>query len=121
MTINPFTVYLIMQADRAVYTCQAILIGFIILVVIAICGSPILMEDDIVEAILKRIPKKTLVFLFTFALTGWTLIPSTKALCAMVVVPAIVNSQAVQKDFPELYDLAMSKLKEQLKPKIEGK
>jgi len=48
-----------------------------------------------------------------------TLMPSTKTLCAMFVVPAIVNSQAVQKDFPELYALAVEKLKSQLTPELE--
>jgi len=47
-------------------------------------------------------------------------LPSTSTLCAAYVIPAVANSQAVQKDFPELYDLAISRLKDQLKPVTEA-
>ena len=47
--------------------------------------------------------------------------PSTRTLAAMYIVPAIANSKAIQKDFPELYDLAIGKLKEQLAPAVEKK
>ena len=53
-----------------------------------------------------------------------TAIPSTKTLCMMYALPAIVNSKVVQNDFPELYDIALQatkeKLQEMVKP-VEGK
>lgn len=48
-------------------------------------------------------------------------LPDTKTLCIAYVVPTLANSQAIQKDFPELYDLAISKLKEQLGAPVEKK
>lgn len=45
-----------------------------------------------------------------FALT-----PSTKQMAAILVVPKIVNSEAIQKDVPELFDLAIEWSKDRLK------
>lgn len=62
------------------------------------------------------LPKRTVICVAVFSFLAAVLMPSTKTLCAVVVVPAIANSEAVQKDFPELYTLAVEKLKEQLAP-----
>ena len=43
-----------------------------------------------------------------------TAIPSTQTLCVMYALPAIVNSKAVQTDFPELYDIALQATKAKL-------
>ena len=43
-----------------------------------------------------------------------TAIPSTKTLCMMYALPAIVNSKVVQNDFPELYDIALQATKAKL-------
>lgn len=40
--------------------------------------------------------------------------PSTKQLAAIVVVPKLVNSEVIQKDIPELYELALDWTKKQL-------
>jgi hypothetical protein len=45
------------------------------------------------------------------------LIPSSKTIAIMVVLPAIVNSEPIQQDLPELYRIAVDALKEQLQPK----
>jgi hypothetical protein len=42
-------------------------------------------------------------------------IPSTKNYAVIKVLPKVVNSEAVQKDIPELYDLAIKYLKKELK------
>lgn len=47
----------------------------------------------------------------------WTLTPNTKTLAAMYVVPSIVNSKAIQQDVPEIYNLAIEKLKETINTK----
>ena len=41
--------------------------------------------------------------------------PSTKNYPVIKVLPKVVNSEAVQKDIPELYDLAINYLKKELK------
>ena len=45
---------------------------------------------------------------------GAILTPSTKQMAAIIVVPKIVNSTAVQKDIPELYSLGVEWLKDKL-------
>lgn len=48
---------------------------------------------------------------------GAILTPSTKEMAAIIMVPKIVNSTAVQKDVPELYSLGVEWLKEKLTTK----
>ncbi len=43
------------------------------------------------------------------------LTPSSTTFAAMVIIPEIIESKAIQKDLPELYDAAVNKLKEELK------
>ena len=40
--------------------------------------------------------------------------PSTKEMAAIIIVPKIANSTAVQKDVPELYNLGVEWLKDKL-------
>lgn len=40
--------------------------------------------------------------------------PSSKTIAMMVAIPAITNSEPIQKDLPELYQLAKEALKEQI-------
>lgn len=43
-----------------------------------------------------------------------TFTPNSKEFAMMYVLPKVINSQCIQKDFPELYDLAMKAIKEKL-------
>ncbi len=49
------------------------------------------------------------------------LVPNSKTIATMVVLPAIVNSQPIQKDLPEIYDIAIKALKEKLGAEEEKK
>ena len=50
-----------------------------------------------------------------------TLVPSSKEMAMIYVVPSIAESQAVKQDIPELYDLSVGALKDWLKSnKKEG-
>ena len=54
-------------------------------------------------------------FVMGFAtLTVSVLVPSSKTIAAMVVIPAIAQSDAIKRDLPEIYSAAVSKLKEEL-------
>lgn len=44
------------------------------------------------------------------------MLPSSSTFAAMVVVPKIAQSEAIQKDLPELYSAAVEKLKKELTP-----
>ena len=48
------------------------------------------------------------------ALTVTVLAPSSKTIAAMVVIPAIANSDAIKRDLPDIYNAAVNKLKEEL-------
>lgn len=110
MTLTPFTVYLIMQADNV---C-GLFVGLTILSGSAglILGIARAAEDYIA----KTRVYVTVATIFVIGLLGIAAMPSTKTLAAMFVVPALANSDFIKKDAPELYDLAIGKLKEQLKP-----
>lgn len=45
------------------------------------------------------------------------LIPSSKTIALMYVLPEIANSKVMQQDVPELYDMAVKALKDQLSSK----
>ena len=50
-------------------------------------------------------------------LTAWALMPSSKTIAAMVIAPAIANSEVIKRDIPDIYEAAISKLKEALTTK----
>ena len=54
---------------------------------------------------------KPLVPLFLLMFTASWLVPSTKTLAAMLVLPAIVNNETVQEDASEIYGLALEGLR----------
>lgn len=51
------------------------------------------------------------------AATLATLLPSSKTIALMYVLPEIANSKVMQQDVPELYDMAVKALKDQLSSK----
>lgn len=57
---------------------------------------------------------RRLVGLFVFSLVATVLLPSSKTIAIMAVAPAIVNSEPLQKDVPELYKLGLDALKQKL-------
>lgn len=49
-----------------------------------------------------------------------TLTPSSKNLALIYVLPRIADSKVIQKDLPELYDIAISSLKNKLTNTVES-
>ena len=47
------------------------------------------------------------------------LMPSSKTIAIMVIAPAIINSEPIQKDLPELYDMALDAINSNLYPEPE--
>lgn len=131
MAVSPFTVYLWQQADSFV-TLFKVSSGFlglisVILLVVSIAMSETSIykskerNNEITAAANRFFKTKFLPCLasFLFCLLLATAVPSTKTIAVMYAVPAIVNSKPVQQDLPELYDMAVKSLKEQLAPKQE--
>lgn len=57
------------------------------------------------------------VSIFTGAVRTFT--PSGNTFAAMIILPEIAKSEAIQKDLPEIYSAAVDRLKESLKPDAE--
>lgn len=119
MTISPFELYMILKLDdiRDLFTvlatplwpfCILSAIGFIIWLIVSIPER----DNDDVQT-LGRVIKKTVLVSFGALFVVMLLqavIPTTRQMAAILVVPAIVNSEFMQKDLPadlrEIYTLA---------------
>ena len=58
--------------------------------------------------------RKSLIVTGAIALLVGVFLPNSKTIAVMVVVPALVESKAIQKDLPELYDMGIKALKSSL-------
>lgn len=138
--MTPFTIYLWQQADSldnpfiifGVISTIAAVVTFAVQKALEVslkdslegCSaydSPHFKERfDKTHEMLSSAKKKWKQFT-TFAVFCWllvALIPSSKTIAMMVAIPAIANSEPIQKDLPELYQLAKDALKEQI---VSGK
>lgn len=119
MTISPFELYMILKLDDicdlftilAIPLCLFCILSAIGLAIWLIAGIPERDNDDIQT--LGRVIKKTVLVslgaLFVVLLLQ-AAIPTTRQMATILVVPAIVNSEFMQKDLPadlrEIYTLA---------------
>jgi len=106
--MTPFTIYLWQLADnlRCLLGVVAILLGFA-------AGFILFISTVEQEAFLVKVGAIFLVATLLFGACA-TLMPSSKTIAMMVAIPAIANSEPIQKDLPELYQLAKEALKEQI-------
>lgn len=126
--MTPFNIYLWQQADSIVHViCFLAVSSTVISIAIAIwtCiyekGYHESREefkkrrtDDVkhgVYMLWRAVP----LTIFTWGL--YALLPSSKSIALIVALPAIANSEPIQKDLPEIYKLAKDALKEQLSSK----
>ena len=65
---------------------------------------------------LLSLGKRTLFLVAMPLIAAFALTPSTKTAAAMIVVPAIANNEAIQREAGDLYDLAKQALAEAVKP-----
>lgn len=120
MTISPFTIYLWQLCDSMKVLFSGIAITLI--VIFLLVGFVIFVTDgdilpDEKEDALKvwRIAKVGIGMICVCAIFD-TLMPSSKTIAMMVVIPKLAESKAIQQDLPDVYDLAVKALKEQLAP-----
>lgn len=143
MHLSPWVMYLILQLDSiSGFTLALALLAIVAAVILLIMGGVDAHANpeewtsreyrSNAERSLARAPvllsagKKLACTAVFFALVT-ALLPSTKAMAAIVVLPAIVNNQNVQKEAGELYQLAKQGLakavdnigKEEPKPEEE--
>lgn len=121
MKLSPFVVYLILQADMIrLFLCLSLcgpagLLAFVRF--LCYIGYDVASPSEKKEA-KERLEKcqswRTIIRLCVSGLLVLGFIPGTRTIAAMVIAPAIVNSKVVQSDIPELYDLAVTALKQSL-------
>lgn len=107
MEITPSLIYFISTIGTLKYICIVILIVLVILSLII--GIPNYYYEDN-----KKIPICVGIILSIFLLLS-TLLPSSKTVCAMYIIPVIANNKTIQEIPNELLDLAKLWLVE-LKP-----
>jgi uncharacterized protein YqhQ len=102
--ITPFEVYIVMQADSVgkVVGLISILLG--VATLMCLLFGHIEEEEKAIAA-----GKKTAIALI-ISLAFSALLPSTKTAAAMIVIPAIVNNEALQKEAGDLYKIAKQAL-----------
>jgi len=114
MQLNPLVIYLWGIADSISTACftLSILSGLAFAFMVAVSILLHLNNDD--EAPKMRLYTQYAAKVFIALTIGAVFTPSSKTIAIMVVAPAIVNSEPIQKDIPELYQLAKEAMKEAL-------
>jgi uncharacterized membrane protein YccC len=105
METSPFTVYLWQQADSLINLFIGMAVAFGVLAFV--------ISLRVIKTFVALISAA-----FVFAGLGM-ITPSSRTIAMMYAIPAIVNSEPIQQDLPELYDMAVKSLKDQLAPKQE--
>lgn len=112
MQISPFLIYLWQIADSVKHGLGLFsIIGLFAIVFLFMFAD--LSADEFGETC-KRWAKRLPSICIPMGIVAM-LIPSSKAIAMMVVIPGIANSSVIQKDLPELYTYAVEALKSQLK------
>lgn len=116
--MTPLNIYLWQTADS--FDTSLSMLSFV-------CAVPgtflllfsILAEGDFEKTMLDACRKIGIRALVTCAIAATlaTLLPSSKTIALMYVLPEIANSKVMQQDVPELYDMAVKALKDQLSSK----
>lgn len=118
MTISPFIIYLFGVTDDIIAACVFLIVTCFIAFVFH--TIPCFTEDkQSYWDFYKKTARFAYLPIIIIGLLGATFIPSSKTVAMMVVIPAIVNSEPIQKDLPELYKIGVEALKESLVSKKE--
>ncbi len=143
MNISPLTIYLWQLADSLKSSITALIPAFFVITVVLIipiaistvCAAERLAEaekypnsysDEKAKAAAERhtnrittlkpwLIRSFIAGLFTVLLSA--LIPTSNTIAMMAVIPEIAHSKVIQTDLPDLYEIAIKALKEQIAPK----
>lgn len=108
--ISAWDVYWVMQLDSIGGLFGAMAIVGTILAAVVFCFSPFWADEDLVDAKWRKwFVLGPLSVLFVGGV-GHAFIPSTKTAAAMIVLPAVANSETVQTEAADLYRLAKKAL-----------
>ena len=99
--ISPWTLYWILQLDTIGMAAGVIVFFGMIFVPLA-WGFSI----DVIKAWWAHLVSAALTLAWLIACVAAIFLPSTKSMAAIVVIPAIANNEAVQREASDLYQLA---------------
>ena len=119
MTLSPWTIYLWGIADSVSSAAQTVFA--LSLLPTAILGGIYILAKCQADEDWEGFPVvkswfRRAITVAIFNLLLATFLPSSKTIAMMVVLPAIVNSEPIQKDLTEVYRMAVDALKDQLTP-----
>lgn len=115
--MNTFYVYLWTIVDHA-REVMGVVSGFSAVGIFLVCLCSFLEKGDPFE--LCKGFRKAACIIGATCLILYTLTPSSKNLALIYVLPRIADSKVIQKDLPELYDIAISSLKNKLTNTVES-
>lgn len=125
MKIETWEIYWIFKLDDIHGWLEGVtlLLGFIccLLVIFSFVGTTLCLDGtDSDKKVKSRLYKATLFafILFLFVSIGNVFLPTTKQMVAIKVLPAIVNSESVQKGLPDELSMFYSITKEFFKKKM---
>lgn len=120
MNITPLTIYLWQLADviRDAFGFPAIVLSLLSLIG-AVIWAVLPREEWDDEESKRRFNRIrwAITFISLVCSAGYVLIPSSKTIAMMVVIPKIAESKVIQKDLPDIYNAAIQALKDQLQKK----
>jgi len=116
-TLTVWEVYWVMQADKLldITSVIAVILG---LVLIPLSAAGIASFDkEFPKDIGKLVRRSWLAVmpLFAILLVFYAVVPSTKTVAAMIILPAIVNNETVHDEASELYQLAKDALEDMVR------
>lgn len=111
MKLTPWLVYLWGTADGIIMAAVGVIFVSGMAAIFS-WGFAITEDDDDMRKIAKKV---TIVFSIAMAVAVFT--PSSKTIAIMYIAPALVNSEAIQQDMPELWKAGVDALKSKLKGK----
>ena len=129
--ITPTQMYWLVKLDdirsaiKGIMFIPAICIAIVAIMIMAAFFACIDADKDTKSAVAAKIRRSTLwcvplLFMMLAINMAVALIPTTKQMAAIIVVPSIANSEKVQTVGNKLYDLAVEWMNE-LKPRQEGR
>lgn len=123
MNISPLTIYLWQMADGFSHTADVFFFisGILTVFLLMLYGWARIFEcPDDEEAKnnnelrqMRKVAKGLVPFFFIAGLVS-NLVPNSKTIAMMVVIPEIAHSKVVQQDLPDIYNAAVKALKDQL-------
>lgn len=118
-TISPWLIYIILKLDTFHGFFEAIIFtaGILLFSCLIIRWTS---EESIWDQKGFKITNTLSWVAFACAILGKLFVPTTKEIAAIYLIPNFYNSDVIQSDIPEIYEMGFDKVKEILQPKIES-